>query len=119
MIKGVISDDLEPIIEIILVFNGRKISQPAVVDTGFNGFLSVPHDLILESGWEFLGYEKYELADGKIIESRVYIGEVELDGKKRKVGVLSSHAKEILLGTRLLAGKFLQIDFKKKTLLIK
>lgn len=112
MLKGIVSRDLEPIVEIQLIFPDKMLRQFAVIDTGFNGALSVPSELIASSGWEFVGYEKYEIADGAIIKAEVYLGEVLFDGRKRRVGILSSDSKDILIGTRLIQDKVLTVNFK-------
>ncbi len=43
MITGNVNSDREPIIEIILHdVNGQEHKRPAVVDTGFTGWLTLP-----------------------------------------------------------------------------
>lgn len=119
MLKGKITDDLEPIVDIELIFQKEKILQIAVIDTGFNGSLSIPSKLIHESGWQFIGFERYEIADGKILEANVYLGKVIFDGSEHEVECIASHSKEILLGTKLLKNKVLFVNFKTKSLYIK
>nr|WP_219335937.1 hypothetical protein [Chroococcidiopsis thermalis] len=49
MIIGVVNKEFEPIISLsIRRFDGKVFTQDAIVDTGFNGWLSLPPDLIAE-----------------------------------------------------------------------
>ena len=51
MIEGVVNDDLEAIITLkIRNNNSRVYEQSAIVDTGFNGWLSLPPDIINQLG---------------------------------------------------------------------
>ena len=47
MITGVVNAEFEPIIPLsIRRSDGKVYTQDAIVDTGFNGWLSLPPDLI-------------------------------------------------------------------------
>ncbi len=47
MITGIVNADFEPIISLSICGSDGKIyTQEAIVDTGFNGLLSLPPDLI-------------------------------------------------------------------------
>ena len=47
MITGIVNEEFEPIISISLhEADGNIYTQNAIVDTGFNGWLSLPPDLI-------------------------------------------------------------------------
>jgi predicted aspartyl protease len=49
MISGAINSEFEPIIPLsIRRSDGKVFTQDAIVDTGFNGWLSLPPDLIAE-----------------------------------------------------------------------
>jgi predicted aspartyl protease len=43
--RGYINSNFEPITKIILTFNGKAKAFSAIIDTGFNGFISVPHKI--------------------------------------------------------------------------
>lgn len=115
MIVGRVNDRDEPICEIEIIFHQpRKFS--AVIDTGFNGYISIPQKIIFLTGWRFIGHDEYELASGEILKERVYLGEVIFDGKKQPVYALANRTDDILIGTKLLDDKILSIDFKSKKL---
>lgn len=81
--------------------------------------MSVPQFVADISHWYFAGYEEYEIATGDRVRERVYLGEVLFDGRRFTTHVVTSHAKDILIGTKLLAGKQLHIDFRKRTLWVR
>jgi predicted aspartyl protease len=49
MITGIVNTDFEPIISLsVCGFDGKIYIQDAIVDTGFNGWLSLPPRLIAQ-----------------------------------------------------------------------
>lgn len=119
MIEGIVNNSDEPIIklEIILSRNSsRKVN--AVIDTGFNGYISIPTAFIEESDWDFLGTEEYELANGDIVGEKVYIGRIFFDGDELKVFSLTNRSSDILIGTKILKNKILKIDFRNSKVTI-
>lgn len=114
MIKGHINNQLEPIIKISIAFDDKLMEFNAVIDTGFNGFISIPHQIINKTAWQFIGYESFELASGEIIRDKVYLGDIYLGNNKRYLYILSNKTKDILIGSKLLIDKILTINFKTK-----
>jgi len=74
--------------------------------------LSLPETLILRLGWRWIGHESYEMATGDVVREKVFVGRTKWMGRIQEVDVVASHAKDILIGTRLLEGYRLFIDFK-------
>ena len=118
-IRGVVNSNYEPLIRIGIVLNGKTSPFDAIIDTGFNGFISIPHGIIEKTTWQFVGYESYELASGEIIKDKVYLGDVLLGGKKKYTYILSNKTNDILLGTKLFSDKVMVIDFKSKKIAIR
>jgi len=112
--KGRINPNFEPIIEIEMIIGGKKEKHNAVIDTGFNGFISIPHKIIKLTSWQFIGYEAYELASGEIIKDKVYLGDIIFCGKRKYTYILSNKTNDILIGTKIFADKILSINFKTK-----
>ena len=54
-----------------------------------------------------------ELADGRRIWRPTFVGEVTFDGRRRFVLVTLTKARDSLVGTALLRGKRLRIDFRR------
>ena len=116
MTVGEINKSLEPVIECFLFSKKREHKKFAVVDTGFNGFLSAPNKLLMSLGWVHLGYEKYEIATGEIVQQKIYFGKIRFMGVEQNVVGVASQAKDVLLGTSLLNMNrcVIQIDFPQK-----
>lgn len=119
MIHGFVNENGEPLVPITLLLKNRPSRFQAVLDTGFNGYLSVPEAVVQKSGWTFVGYEEYEIATGDRVRERVYLGEVIFDRQRLTTHVVTSHAEDVLIGTRLLSDKTLRIDFKKRMVWIR
>ena len=76
MIVGFINEFEEPIIELALVLGDEAKNLQAVIDTGFNGFLSVSIEYVNNSDWTLIGYEEYELAYGEIVKAKTFLGDI-------------------------------------------
>jgi predicted aspartyl protease len=65
MITGVVNADFEPIIPLsIRRSDGQLFTQDASVDTGFNGWLSLPPDLIAQLNLRWKRRGRAILGDG-------------------------------------------------------
>jgi clan AA aspartic protease len=118
LIVGFINEFEEPIIELALVLGDEAKNLQAVIDTGFNGFLSVSIEYVNNSDWTFIGYEEYELASGEIVKAKTFLGDIIFDNKQMTTFILISQSKDILVGTRLLREKTLFIDFVDKKVIV-
>jgi len=118
MLVGNVDEHDEPVVEITLNLKGEKIHPSAIVDTGFNGYLSVPREMVERSNWEFLGFEDYELANGELALEEVFWGKIVFGGEPKEVYTLATDSSDILIGTKLLKDKVLWIDFPKGVLRI-
>jgi clan AA aspartic protease len=112
MLKGRVNRQGEPVISIQLVLHNRPIKYTAVIDTGFNGYLSVPRRLLTGAKWLAIGTEKFEIATGSVVEQEIYLGEINFDGKRGPVYSVATEAQDILIGTKLRRGKTLVINFR-------
>jgi clan AA aspartic protease len=115
MLTGIVNSRGEPVVRITLFSITNRIqSHLAVIDTGFNGTLSLPESLIQRLGWRCIGHESYEIATGDVVRERVFEGRVRWMRQIQDVDVVASHAKDVLIGTRLFEGRRLIIDFRKR-----
>ncbi len=71
MVTGQVNRHGEPVVPIHLILRQRPARFPAVIDTGFNGYLSVPRRLLTRSRWQAIGTEKFEIATGAIVEQEI------------------------------------------------
>jgi clan AA aspartic protease len=119
MLKGQVNRHGEPVISIQLILRNRPANFTAVIDTGFNGYLSVPRRLLVRSKWLGIGTEKFEIATGALVEREIYLGEVIFDGLQGPVYSVATEAQDILIGTKLLRGKTLMVNFRTKRVTVR
>ncbi len=104
MICGVVTAQLEAWIDLIVVgADGSHIGLSAVIDTGFNGHLTLPQSVVTKLGGRRLGEVLVSLADGSEILSHVFAITVIWDGQPRKIEVDAADV-EPLVGMRMLKG---------------
>ena len=111
-----VNEHLEPCL-FIAFENGKKVE--CLIDTGFSGALCLPRHLM------------EELALTKIFEEEIFgiglhqevvdvaLASIVWLGHKTEIEVLINNGDDRLLGSELLAGKVLNINYKKGTLSIK
>ena len=80
--------------------NAKKVI--ALVDSGFNGFLTLPYQVAFPLGLILKGMQLNTLADGSSSSVFVCLGEVCVDGKCIQTTIDIQPANIILLGTKLL-----------------
>jgi clan AA aspartic protease len=104
MIAGTLSESLEPRICLHVSDAGGHLRQVnAIVDTGFNGFLTLAPWTIAELNLTWRGRDEAELGDGSVVSLDVYIGRVEWDGMMREVEIECADA-DPLVGMAMLEG---------------
>lgn len=86
-------------------------SFEAIIDTGFNGALTLPPDWIAHLGLQQAGQEPVTLADGREITTTLYDAYLILDEEAYSITVAEAPATP-LLGTDLLWGSSLFIEFQ-------
>ena len=86
MIEGVVNSAYEPVIALALQGPlGQNREVEAVVDTGFNGFLTLPTALVSELGLPFVSIGRATFADGTEIAYEVYGVAVLWDDQPRDI----------------------------------
>ncbi|TMA06011.1 MAG: hypothetical protein E6J89_18435 [Deltaproteobacteria bacterium] len=119
MLNGRVNRHGEPVVSIQLILRNRPANLTAVIDTGFNGYLSVPRRLLVRSKWLAIGTEKFEIATGALVEQEIYLGEAIFDGQRGPVYSVMTEAQDILIGTKLLRGKTLVVNFRTRQVTIR
>jgi clan AA aspartic protease len=89
--------------------NGQRQLIDTVIDTGFDGFLSLPSGIIMRLGLPWTISNTATLGDGSEILFDFYTGTVIWDGQYRTIDIAESET-EPLLGMAMLYGYRLQID---------
>ena len=104
MILGKVDRHRTPVVPLSLRgAAGQQIEIKAVVDTGFNGSLTLPAEMIAVLGCDWRGRSSVTLANGAVEWCDVYRATVVWDGSHRSV-LPESAETEPLIGTRLLNG---------------
>jgi clan AA aspartic protease len=86
------------------------IEIECVVDTGFEGFLTLPPSIIADLGLPYLININANLANNSSVETDVYLATIVWNGTERNVAVLAM-GRRPLIGTALLEDYHLSIDF--------
>jgi clan AA aspartic protease len=85
-----------------------------MVDTGFTGALVLPQALVTRLNLPIIGREVFEMVGGHQFIASVAFADIEWLGETRTVRVIVS--EDTLLGTELLDGTRLTIDYIDHTL---
>ncbi|MFL6211704.1 MAG: clan AA aspartic protease [Pyrinomonadaceae bacterium] len=88
-----------------------------LVDTGFTGALVLPQSLVARLNLPIVGREVFEMVGGQQFVAGVALAEIEWLGAPRTVRVIIS--EDTLLGTELLDGTRLTIDYIGHTVSIR
>ncbi|MCI0642616.1 MAG: hypothetical protein L0Y72_27605 [Gemmataceae bacterium] len=97
MISGDVSNELEPVIQLELeVGSGVKQAIRAVVDTGFNGYLTLPEKTAAALGLVWIGAEEGILADGSTKIFQVFEANVNWEGTLRKLAIQASDSSPLV-----------------------
>ena len=95
-------------------------SEPieCLIDTGFNGDLLLPSIVFKTLELTIAGSADCVLVGGIIVPALTSITEIEWLGARRQVEVIFSDGTDQLIGTQLLNGTRLKIDYVDRTVAI-
>ncbi|MEH1907225.1 MAG: clan AA aspartic protease [Nostoc sp.] len=109
MIHGIVG--LQAGISIIICPPGRaEVEIECVVDTGFEGFLTLPSTVVTELDLPYVAPIKANLADNSRTITNVHQATILWNGTERVIPVLAM-GRRPLIGTALLEDCHLSIDF--------
>jgi len=89
------------------------------VDTGFDGAIALPEEILEDMGIDLIGFTTLELATGEVKEDvPVYWGKVKIGRRKLETWFIPGDS---LLGMEFfsLAGSLLSLDFEKEEVELK
>ena len=110
MITGKITTNREAIIELeVIGLNQSREKVEAVIDTGFNGYLTLPNDLINYLNLQRAGSRHVTLGDGNVVVLDMYFAKVLWHGQEREVLALQADGGP-LIGMSLLHGSRLVLE---------
>jgi clan AA aspartic protease len=110
MMHGVVNLRREAMLTVVVGSSNRQLQAiDAVIDTGFNGFLSLPSTIVTTLNLPWSGSDIVTLGDGSETSLDLYTAVIIWDGAYQEIDIAESET-EPLLGTSLLYGYRLQVD---------
>jgi clan AA aspartic protease len=109
MIHGIVNQNCEAILPIVVKNDTRTQLVDAVIDTGFSGFLTLPFSTIESLDLIWKGRDVATLGDGTSCIFEVYIAVVIWDGQYRTIDINESETMP-LIGMQLLRGYDVRIQ---------
>lgn len=104
----------------VVLRDGSRRRVVAVIDTGFNGQVSLSRHLVdeLDLPLTYQGSVDVELASGAVVEEDVYSVTICFDGQESITDLLITDAADSFIGTGLLAEKVLLINFATREVIV-
>jgi clan AA aspartic protease len=110
MITGHVTSAREAIIRIAVRGTAaREETVDAIIDTGFDGFLTLPASFVSDLALQFAGATKAALGDGSEVSLDAFEAVVAWDNDERSVVTLATTG-EPLVGMALLSGYRVALD---------
>lgn len=110
MITGVVTPDREATVSLTVFSSGGQQRQiEALLDTGFNLFLTLPSLLITALGLPFAVPAKATLADGTVVSLNCYWVTLLWEGQPRRIVAVAADDTP-LIGMSLLYGSRVTLD---------
>ena len=111
MLVGRVNSNLEAVVRIaVSAQSGQRIVVEGQIDTGFNGHLTLPSELIEELGLRFVMEREVRLGDGTSQRVDVYSALVELGDDIRRTALVEPTEVKPLIGMALMRGYGLHIE---------
>lgn len=112
MIRGRVGPGRRAFVEVVLTGNqGQRLSLDAILDTGFEGYITLPPAADSVLGLAVLAPSIYELADGQSVQFNTYLATVSWHDRPRMVLALESNGVP-LLGAAMLWGSRVTLDME-------
>ena len=110
MIIGKVIANREAVIELeIIGSNQKRENVETVIDTGFNGYLTLSSDLINYLKLQLAGSRHVTLGDGNVVVLDMYLAKVLWHGQEREVLILEAEGGP-LVGMSLLYGSRVMLE---------
>lgn len=115
IVRGRFNQALRPTLPVTVSGNSQTMKIEAVVDTAFNGDLSVPTSIGVALGLQLKTLVQVELGDGSKKKELVFTAQVQMGNREfPKAEILLSDSDEPLLGDGLLQDRELRIDYANR-----
>ena len=114
MITGSINSAIEGILRLTVRGpQGQRRRVSAVIDTGYNGALTLPSDVITELGLRWVDTVSVVLGDGRTSDCDIYAGFVVWDRRRIRIVVDEANTTP-LMGMGLLEGFELNMNVERR-----
>jgi clan AA aspartic protease len=117
-VTGYVDELRQPRIKLTVKGNRKAIGIEPIVDTGFDGYLSLPVAVAIPLGLELKGRVPVELADGSMKNELTFRGTVVWQGHEYQIEIFLTESKNALIGSGLMQGQKLAIDYANYTVTI-
>ncbi|MCI0697050.1 hypothetical protein L0337_34215 [candidate division KSB1 bacterium] len=118
MMIGDIERGIHPRLTITLVTANEQVELDTLVDSGFDGQLALHYNAADRYQLEPIKLAEVTYANGQKIKELVCLGKVLWHNQLRHVQVVLSDDEKPAIGTRLLKGSIMTMDFVENTLKI-
>lgn len=117
MVKGLVDNKLRALVNVPVSAssNGERKEIAVWIDTAFNGGLVIPRAQIAELGLVKESSAEAVLADGRLVELETFGCFFDWFGNAYQTQIVANDGEYPLLGTMLLEGCRLEIDYQAKT----
>jgi predicted aspartyl protease len=106
---------MSPRVDVEVGGTRASVALSAILDTGFEGAVCVPVENAVDLGLMLVGRVMMEFADGRRRQELLFAGTAKLMGKRRNVVMSLTDGEEALVGTDLLSGYRVTLDFPEAT----
>jgi clan AA aspartic protease len=116
-VNGSVDDQLRALLTVPVSASrdGQRTDLVAWIDTAFNGGLAIPRERVAELALSKQSSAEAILADGRCVELEAFACYLDWFGNTYETQVAASDGEYALLGTTLLNGRRLAIDYAAKT----
>lgn len=115
--NGIVDDQLRALVRIPVSasLKGERSELVAWVDTAFNGGLAIPRKQVAQLNLVQQSSAEAILADGRTVELETFACFLDWFGKTYETQIAASDGEYALLGTMLLDGHRLNVDYLART----
>ncbi len=115
--NGLVDDQLRALLRVPVSpsRDGERRDLVAWIDTAFNGGLAIPRKQVADLGLSQQSSAEAILADGRSVELEMFACFLDWFGKTYETQIAASDGEYPLLGTMLLDGRRLDINYGAKT----
>jgi clan AA aspartic protease len=116
-VNGFVDDQLRALIRVPVSASrdGARTELAVWIDTAFNGGLAIPRKSVFSLGLSKQSSAEAILADGRTVELETFTCYLDWYGNTYETQIAASDGEYPLLGTTLLDGHRLDIDYEAKT----